>query len=388
MAKLKTLYKWVLGITKDYWLIAIFILGLVALFFLVGYWLFGNWNWTGLIYYETATVTTEIIGSNPPASITTELHPGKTLWDILELAIIPLAIAVGVWWLNRQEREAERQLAKRRAQTDLEIALDRTRETTLQSFLDRMAELMLKEGLRVSKPNDEVRSIARALTLTTLLQLNRERKAILLQFLYEAELINKDKRIIDLRGADFKGGIDLYRAKLNRVDLSETNLSKASFFGADLSEANLYETDLCDAELIMADLRGANLNGADLRGASLMGAKINETTQIDDKWHLVWEILNRNVEGRNLSKMDLSEANLVGANLRKADLRRADLRGTALREADLCGADLRQAHLAPEFDEDGDLLIEGVNLTGAKYNNTTLWPANFNPARLGAVCED
>jgi len=117
-------------------------------------------------------------------------------------------------------------------------------------------------------------------------------------------------------------------------------------------------------------------------------AKINGTTQIDDKWHLVWEIVNEGAEGRNLSIIDLSEANLIGANLSRANLRRADLRGTDLSEADLRGADLRGAYFASEFDEDGDLLIAGVKLNRAKYDSTTIWPANLNPARLGAVRED
>src|SRR5215211_3895647 len=61
----------------------------------------------------------------------------KTLWEWMELLIIPLVLGIGAFYLNRSERAVER-----------EIAEDRQRETALQAYFDRMAELLLKENLR------------------------------------------------------------------------------------------------------------------------------------------------------------------------------------------------------------------------------------------------
>ncbi len=77
--------------------------------------------------------------------------------------------------------------------------------------------------------------------------------------------------------------------------------------------------DLSGTDLYMIDLRGA-----DLRGANLRGARIDETTQIDDKWRLVWVIANQGAVGWDLTGTYLGDANLTGANLRDADLRGAD----------------------------------------------------------------
>ena len=35
----------------------------------------------------------------------------KTLWDWLELLIVPVALVLGVWWLKREERKVERRTA-------------------------------------------------------------------------------------------------------------------------------------------------------------------------------------------------------------------------------------------------------------------------------------
>ena len=60
----------------------------------------------------------------------------KTLWDWLELLVIPVFLAGGAFYLNRSERAVER-----------EIATDRQQEVALQTYLDRMTDLLLGEKL-------------------------------------------------------------------------------------------------------------------------------------------------------------------------------------------------------------------------------------------------
>jgi hypothetical protein len=114
---------------------------------------------------------------------------GKTLWDWMELLVIPLALAGGAFYLNRSERTIER-----------EIVTDRQQEAALQSYLDRMADLLLKEKLSTSN-SEEVRKVARIRTLTLLRGLDARRKGLVLQFLYEADLIRISNHVVDLRHA-------------------------------------------------------------------------------------------------------------------------------------------------------------------------------------------
>src|SRR3712207_72993 len=142
---------------------------------------------------------------------------------------------------------------------------------------------------------DSLITVARARTLTVLPRLGGDRKARVVQFLYESGLITKDKVIVDLlKGADLHGAnlgeAQLSYANLSRANLSEAqlraglhqaNLSEADLSGADLSYATLTYADLGDAKLSKANLRGAGLSGADLSGADLSGATGWTEEQLD-----------------------------------------------------------------------------------------------------------
>ena len=63
-----------------------------------------------------------------------------------------------------------------------------------------------------------MQTFARANTLTVLSRLDGVRKARVLRFLYESDLINRNRCVIELRAADLSG-----------VDLSEANLFSVHF---------------------------------------------------------------------------------------------------------------------------------------------------------------
>ncbi|NER97565.1 MAG: pentapeptide repeat-containing protein [Symploca sp. SIO1B1] len=172
---------------------------------------------------------------------------------------------------------------------------------------------------------------------------------------------------------------NLSDAILGRANLSRANLSDANLSGANLSDANLINASLIDANLIDANLSDANLSGANLSRANLSdaylrGVKISSATQLDDKWHLVWKILNqptqyRDLSGVNLSRAILSDAYLIGANLNDANLSGANLSGADLSGADLSGADLSSAYLSDAYLIGANL--SGADLSGAKINEAT-----------------
>ncbi len=60
-----------------------------------------------------------------------------------------------------------------------------------------------------------------------------------------------------------------------------------------------------------------------------------ESDELNDKWHLVQEIVNHPVKGRNLSDANLSGAYLIGADLIGADLSRANLSDVILSDANV-----------------------------------------------------
>ena len=137
-----------------------------------------------------------------------------TLWDWIKLLIVPAVIAGGGLWFNRQQRERELETARQEREREVEIAERRTQDEALQAYLDQMGQLLLDKDrpLRQSKEDDEVRTLARARTLTLLSRLDRTRKRSAVQFLYESGLVDTERRIVDLTGAD------LSRANLSDAD--------------------------------------------------------------------------------------------------------------------------------------------------------------------------
>jgi uncharacterized protein YjbI with pentapeptide repeats len=258
---------------------------------------------------------------------------GKTLWDWLQLLIIPAVLAVAGYVINltisrgeqaatEQRAQSEREAAEKRAETEREIALDNQREAALQAYINEISDLLLHEDLRDSKPEDKVRKIARVRTLTVLSRLDKVRKWNVLQFLCEADLIYKyrsiyksgildeEQPIVDLMGADFSE-ISPKFASLLSIRLSGANLSHAYLSRADLKGAECISTDLSHAYLFGASLEGADLSDSHLDGANLLGARMKGTE----------------LHGAHLMDTDLSQSDLSGADLNDANLSRANLTG-------------------------------------------------------------
>jgi len=61
-----------------------------------------------------------------------------SVWKILELLLIPLALAIGIWWLNKNEKENEQKLADIKEKSEKEIARNKQQEAILEEYFDRM----------------------------------------------------------------------------------------------------------------------------------------------------------------------------------------------------------------------------------------------------------
>ena len=86
-----------------------------------------------------------------------EVQPAKTLWDWLQLLIVP-AILVGVTfvWTASQTR-SDNKREDRRVAADRAAAEEARQDATLQGYLDEMSGLMLREKLLTSTADSAVR---------------------------------------------------------------------------------------------------------------------------------------------------------------------------------------------------------------------------------------
>jgi uncharacterized protein YjbI with pentapeptide repeats len=132
---------------------------------------------------------------------------------------------------------------------------------------------------------------------------------------------------------------------------------------------NLSGVDLSDADLSGANLNVANLSDADLSDADLSGADLSGA-----------DLSGADLSGADLIRADLIRADLSGANLSRADLSGANLSGADLSGADLNSADLSSTNLSGAYLSRADL--SGADLSGAYLSGADLRSANLSRANL------
>ena len=324
---------------------------------------------------EKGTETTGTTTKTTDKTTTTKkrLQSAKTLWDWMTLLLAPATLA-GLGFLFQSSQEK----AKRdKAEADEARVADQQREQALQTYLDQLSALLVDKHLKrllptkqatvatnapmskgadgsiateavTAKPEMSIDAeaaldVVKARTLALLRMFDEDipRKASVLSFLGDADLLNQ----LDL---------DLIFTRLNGANLKKVNFSDCNLSGANLQ----------NAILITANLSGAKLHNTNLSGANLSGAKLHNT----------------DLSGANLSGANLHDVNSSGANFNKADLSDANLSGADFSDTDLCGANLSKLALRSTLLIRADL--QCANLRDADFSGTFLDCANLRDAIL------
>ncbi len=312
-------------------------------------------DWTGFGEGITIEETRQKKDDTGPFTETKKYQSGKTLWDLLELAAVPILIV----FIGYQLEVRDRKRNEKQAELQRKLAQDNLAEEAIQAYLDNMAKLLLDKELRrelFSKKskvilgvsiegkednNNPVRDVARAQTVTILRRLKSSERL-------SSERLSSERliRIMDFLRDSELGEVIFKGINLSRINLSKVSLKRINLQGAILERADLKGAILEGADLKGADLKGAILEGADLKGAILEGADL---------------------KGAILEGADLKEADLKGAILQSAILNQA-----TFREAELQGANLEGAvmvNLAKGEEEEK----ENVDITYEQIRSTCLW---------------
>jgi uncharacterized protein YjbI with pentapeptide repeats len=276
---------------------------------------------------------------------------GKTVWDFLQLLIVPLMlVAIGLVFSLQQDARQQR-IEDQRAQAERELAEQQAQDEALQAYLDQMSQLMLERKLLEAEPGDPVHTLAQARTSTVILRLDAEHNESVTLFLTNSGLALRNNP----SGALLTGPEASARL-LRGITLSHATLSNANLPDADLNIADLRGADLSNAILIYANLNSANLSGADLSNAYLYSANLSMA-----------DMYSADLSGALLQEADLSDAQLLKANLRRADLSNADLSNADLSNADLAGA---KGITSEELVEQQARSLEGATMpNGQKYED-------------------
>jgi uncharacterized protein YjbI with pentapeptide repeats len=325
-----------------------------------------GWFWVALIVAATFSIICLLV----------YFVAKKSLWDFLDLLIVPLALAIIGFGFTAQQQARQAQIETQRNVRAQAVEAQRAQNAALQAYLDQMNDLMLEKGLLGSEEGDTVFTLAQARTTTGISQFDGDHNQAVTRFLSDSGLSREPPLLAkaDLEGTELPKavlqGANLAGTQLNRANLAEAVLISADFSAtekvgqdiihiradltrADLRKAALQEADLAECTLGKVTLTKATLQGADLRSASLQDA--------------------------NLAKAALQHADLSSAentlNLQDAPLRFLKKEATNLTDADLSHAALQHANLS-------SAVLQNVNLTNADLTNTNLTDAYLSDADL------
>src|SRR5215208_6533622 len=108
---------------------------------------------------------------------------GKTVWNWLELLIVPLALAVIGLLFTMQQNAQQMHIEDRRDSAQQEIEDQRNQDAVLQAYLDQMSDLILNRDLLESGKGAAVYTLAQARTSTVVAVLDAEHNSSVTRFL-------------------------------------------------------------------------------------------------------------------------------------------------------------------------------------------------------------
>ena len=204
--------------------------------------------------------------------------------------------------LEDQRREQDRDLQEKNRRQDLQIAQATRQDLVLSTYLNEMTRLSIEFHFNLSKT---VRStVVRPKTLVALQQLDPRRKTLLIEYLYESNLIRGRhdsflKQLTDIRGAD-----------LNNVDFNPDNLhhrsvTYLSLIGTQLVNATFHRCDLGSADFELASMKGASFRAARLTMASFYRTSLIST-----------DFTDADVSGADFTFANLTDSNITDKQLR------------------------------------------------------------------------
>ena len=295
------------------------------------------------------------------------IQRGKTLWDILDLLIVPLALAVIALWFNSQEKKKE--------QIRIE---EKNRDEVLQKYYEKISELLLDYKLLPDNLdfNSSLTRVAQIHTVTALRQLDSSRQNLLIQFLRDSRLgdkllSNSTMGNLTLKNVNLSG-INLSNSYLNFSDLSGSLFIEANMTGVKMQYANLQRANLSKAKLIRADLRFSQCQEAEFSEADLSEADFYKAS-LDNAQMLGVNLTNTKCAEAKLRSVSLSGSDLINTDFYKADLTGADLCLLNIDKVNMRLAILKKAVIM-------DVNFKDANLERADFSESQLFSVDFSKA--------
>ncbi|CAF4630146.1 unnamed protein product [Rotaria socialis] len=205
-------------------------------------------------------------------------------------------------------------IARINREHDQSLANELRKQTVYDTYIDDISRLLLRRDF--NRSDSSYLKIIRTKTLSTLRQLEIERKREIILFLYENELIQNNKCPIeelvaldngDLIGIEFKHSmtfrcelVNLYLASIlvSNIIFNDCQLRNADFNGASMVQATFNDSIMSSGNFMNSDLTGASFNENNMRNIKFAGATLTRA-----------RICNSILEQVDFTNADLIESN-------------------------------------------------------------------------------
>lgn len=212
------------------------------------------------------------------------------------IGLLTVTVSIVQLHIASKQRNQDLKIAEDNRVQDRLMANKLRWDSILATYIKEISQIFTSLNFSFGKIDPLVTSIIRAKTLTACRQLDVERKAWLIQFLYESGAI--------LVG---QNPIDMTNANLNGIDLS------TSVFNS-IQQASLRLISLSGASLINASFDERHLNGANFSGCTMMGASFKRV-RLDDA-----SFQKASLRGVNFYRSSTKSVNFVWSDLRRSNL--------------------------------------------------------------------
>lgn len=409
----KRILKWIGYVFLVIFLMVVLLQGAILLETRLG------WTFIGIGKYE-------VPNKNPNATEPIFYRPAKTLWNLLEVLIIPVFVAVAIWYLDRQDNQRKEKIADNERKQRTILAQNERMQAVLTDFIEKVSDLILVYEQSNPRNRKHVRNIIHARVIDAAKELDENRKAQVFEFLHTLGRLTPLKSGPRLHNVlaneeDHQSSENDYNFQipqkpdgnyqrfpdsiLDRVDFSKIRLKDIRSEPIDISGVRMQDAVVENADFSNCILRGvrfdraqfdniqlidsildfsywqqskikkskftnAKLNEVDFTEAefietNLQSAKVKGIKGEKTKWIQI--ILKDAVlEGGRFTDATFKETVFDNAKITKIDMERADLRGCSMTDAIFSGTKLKGAKL------------QGADLRRAEFIRCTLHGAEID----------
>ncbi|CAF1289468.1 unnamed protein product [Adineta steineri] len=255
----------------------------------------------------------------------------RICFKLILAALIPLMIGIFTivttviqHKISVQQRQQDKQESNLFREQSERHADNLQKETILVKYLDDISNLLMLDN------QSKIFAQIRTKTLTTLRQLDAERKKSILLFLCESELICRNPQylnssLVKLNDADFNGiqldGTDDNKCSFTRLKLYDAYLSNSSFIDcyidySDFSHTTMNKVVFFKRVLIRTSFKFASLNEAKFCNMKLSTINFIGASLIrSDFTGTVWDNTTVDFTNANLTDAKLSDKQLKNSTL-------------------------------------------------------------------------